>query len=369
MAVFCPLSVTPVLDSTGAPIVGAYVRFYDAGTTVARTAYSDGLLTAAYDANDIRTSSSGRIPKVWLQGATAYKVRITSAAGALIEEIDNLPGETMTSSGGGGGGSATYTTGQIVPLYGTGSRTGLVRMNARTIGSAASGATERANDDTENLFIHLWDQDPNLTVSGGRGASAALDWAANKTITLPDARNRGLFGLGDMGGTNANRLSGITFAYGNGITLGANGGEAGVTLTAAHLPIITVTGTISTVGDHAHTGAALINGAHSHGGSVTTSTAGDHAHTYTTATDYANVEVGTGSAINEDWTGTTSATTSTAGAHSHTLTILSDGDHQHTLSINAAGSHSHTFTANSFGSGQAHPNLPPFLLVTLYIAL
>src|SRR5947208_1688739 len=83
---------------------------------------------------------------------------------------------------GGGGGTVDPTTifqtGQIIPMYGTGVLTGFVRANGRTIGSATSGATERANADAQSLFQNLWGADANLAVSGGRGASAAADWAA-----------------------------------------------------------------------------------------------------------------------------------------------------------------------------------------------
>lgn len=81
--------------------------------------------------------------------------------------------------------SAPTGTVEIVPF--SSAPTGWVLMNDGTIGNAASGATTRANADTENLFIELWNScsDTNCPVSGGRGASAAADFAANKTIQLP----------------------------------------------------------------------------------------------------------------------------------------------------------------------------------------
>src|SRR5690606_21344421 len=88
-----------------------------------------------------------------------------------------------------------FRTGDLKQRYGTGTHSGWVRANGRTIGSASSGATERANADCEALFEHLWGADTNLSVSGGRGANAASDWAANKTIALPDFRDRVIVGL------------------------------------------------------------------------------------------------------------------------------------------------------------------------------
>jgi hypothetical protein len=64
--------------------------------------------------------------------------------------------------------------------------TGWVVMNDGTIGSATSGGTTRANADCQNLFYSLWNNVANTyaPVSSGRGASAAADWTANKTIKL-----------------------------------------------------------------------------------------------------------------------------------------------------------------------------------------
>lgn len=69
-----------------------------------------------------------------------------------------------------------------------------------TIGNASSGATIRANADTEALYTLFWDgmSDTDAPVSGGRGASAAADFAADKTLTIPrlPGRTIGIAGAG-----------------------------------------------------------------------------------------------------------------------------------------------------------------------------
>ena len=68
---------------------------------------------------------------------------------------------------------------------------GWLLSDARTIGSASSAADLRGSQ-YQALFLHLWDNySPTAApVVGGRGATAAADWAANKAITLPDRRGR-----------------------------------------------------------------------------------------------------------------------------------------------------------------------------------
>lgn len=70
-------------------------------------------------------------------------------------------------------------------------------LNGDTIGSAVSAATQR-NDSYETLFTLIWNSVANdqALVPGGRGLNAAADWAAGKSITLPDARGRSVIGSG-----------------------------------------------------------------------------------------------------------------------------------------------------------------------------
>ena len=185
--------------------------------------------------------AAGRLKQFYLADGQ-IKIRLTNSAGVDQVVADNVL-VIGPSSGGGGGGSVDPTTilatGDMKIVYGTGSLAGFVRANGRTIGSATSGATERANADTQALFEYLWNTDPNLAVSGGRGANAAADWAANKTITLPDARNALIAGLGDMGNTDRGLFAGVAFTRGNSTTLGSTLGAGTTTLTPNLIPNIT----------------------------------------------------------------------------------------------------------------------------------
>jgi hypothetical protein len=74
---------------------------------------------------------------------------------------------------------------------------GWLFLNGDTIGDVASGA-DQEDADYETLFGRIWDgmADAQAAVSSGRGATAAADWAAGKTITLPNSRGRANVGAG-----------------------------------------------------------------------------------------------------------------------------------------------------------------------------
>lgn len=231
------ISMTQQLDSLGKPLNGGKLYLIQAGTTsTPQNCYQDSGLTIPWP-NPITLDSAGRVPQLFCADGS-IKIRLTNAAGVQQLVADGLL--VVGPSGGGGGGSSVdpttiAATGDLKVAYGTSVLTGWVRANGRTIGSATSGATERANLDCQALFEYLWGADANLAVSGGRGASAAADWAANKTIALPDWAGRALAGLDDMGAGAKGRLTATYFGT-SATVLGAAGGAESRTLTAAQLP-------------------------------------------------------------------------------------------------------------------------------------
>lgn len=96
---------------------------------------------------------------------------------------------------------------EIIPF--TTVPSGWVLMDDGTIGNASSGATTRANADTEDLFTELWNScaDSECPVSSGRGASAAADFAANKTIQLPQIVDALIAAAGSGAGLTSRSLA------------------------------------------------------------------------------------------------------------------------------------------------------------------
>lgn len=239
--------MTPQFDLNGSIAAGAKLYVVQAGTvSTPQNPYFDSALTILAP-NPLIADASGRINQFFLSDGF-IKLRLVNANGDQIFVGDNLL-VIGPSSGGGGGGTVDPTTilatGDFKLSYGTGILSGFVRANGRTIGNATSGATERANADTSALFAFLWNNDSTLAVSGGRGASAAADYAANKTIALPDFRNGVPAGLGDMGNSDAGLFSGVTFSKGSSTQLGSVLGAARQTLLTANLPPYTPSGSIA----------------------------------------------------------------------------------------------------------------------------
>ena len=108
-------------------------------------------------------------------------------------------------------------TGAVAGFRMTTPPAGWIKENGGTIGSAASGATNRANADTEALFTLLWNNFNQATLpiqnSAGavttRGANAAADFAAAKRMPLFDARSRFPRGADDGLGYDASIIVGF----------------------------------------------------------------------------------------------------------------------------------------------------------------
>lgn len=316
MSMYWPGAWSPWTDPTGKPYSGAHAFFFASGTTTPLTTYRDSGLGQS-NTHPVVADASGRFPPIFMSPGD-YRIRVLDSSGVTLLDIDGISVPT-TESGGGGGGDTPVELLQRVGMYvfrhGTGSMSGWVRANGRSIGSASSGATERANADCEALFTFLWNQDSTLVVSGGRGANAASDWAGGKNIALPDLRLRGLIGMKSMGSGASTLYDGVSFdGAETGDTLGATIGTATVELVINHMP------------------------AHDHGGS--TGSAGAHSHTYN------GFGTSTPSVVGQETSGTAQSPgqlTSTAPSHAHSIAPQ--------------------------GSGAGHANVQPSAVATCYLKL
>jgi hypothetical protein len=234
------LALTQQLDEFGEPLSGGQLYIIQAGTiSTPQNAFQDTALTIPLP-NPIPLDAAGRLPQFFLADGQ-IKVRLQNAQGVVKFTADNLLVIGPSAGGGGGGGSVDPTTvmqtGDIKIRYDNAIISGFVRVNGKTIGSASSGATELADPSAQTLFNYLWTKDTTLVVTpGGRGASAAADWTANKQLALPDGRNRLLMALADMGNSDVGYLAGLTFTKGNQTTLGSMLGSASKLIPLTAIP-------------------------------------------------------------------------------------------------------------------------------------
>lgn len=352
------------LDQNGDPAGGALAYFYVGGTTTPLVTYEDSGETTPLT-NPVEAAADGTWPLVFIPFLDTYDVKVTTAGGTQRyyhrfipnpDPVDVAAGAVTTSS------TQILQTGDWLFNPKSGVRSGFVRANGRTIGSAASGASERANADCADLYAYLYDNfaDGILPVSGGRGASAASDFALNKPIALFDIRAGSPFGLDDMGNTAASRLGSWPFSTGNATTGGSFGGENAHALSTGELAThLHGFGTIAAANEssHTHGGTTGVQSAdHTHGvGTFVIGNESAHTHTYSSTAGTFTLGGASG--------GTTStgsgSTTGAGSAHTHGMTgssAIQSADHFHSFTTGAGAAHTHTIsgsTANA-GSGTAH---------------
>jgi microcystin-dependent protein len=317
-----PLSMTQQFDVYGKPLSGGQLFMIVAGTVATpQDAFQDAALTIRLP-YPMTLDAAGRIPQFFLADGIV-KIRLQDKNGVVQLSSDSVQVIGPSSGGGGGGGSVDPTqliqTGNMIFRYGVGAFTGYVRLNGRSIGSATSGASERANADCQALFNFLWNTDPALPVNpGGRGATSAADWTANKGIALPDWRGFAVAGIDDMGAGASGRLTAAFFGS-NATVLGAQGGVESHVITAAQ------------------------SAAHTHSGTTSTES-NTHTHAYNLPQAGAQKPNGTGTAPFDAMAagGVTGPQTS---------------------------NHTHNFITDSFGTNQPHNNVQPTKLATFYMKL
>lgn len=358
-------------DANGDRASGAKVYFYDAGTSTPRAAYQNADLSTAHP-HPVVADGNGRWPAIFLQFGD-YKETATTSGGSELWSTDNITNDEPFDDTFELDEDALYNTGDFILSLKNGSRAGAVRCNGKTIGSAASGGTERANADAEDLFAFIWNNVANgqAAVSTGRGASAAADFAANKTIVLPDFRNATVIGFGDMGSTDAGLAAGAPIVSGSPILAGSIIGANTHALITAELASHTHTGTTGAGSAHTHAGTTALAGTHSHTG--TSDSGGAHSHTVSGGTvggaaTISSVALSGGGATSLPIT-VSNVVVDAAAAHTHTFTTATGGTHDHTFTTGSEAAHTHTFTSAATGSGTAHNNLSRAIPVTVLMKL
>jgi hypothetical protein len=167
MATRLTLPREQVLSDTGAPLPGAKLYTYSAGTSTPKPTYSDAGLTTA-NTNPLVADSAGRFGDAFL-GDGQYKMTLTNAAGTQIWSADPVNGATSANSG------VTTATENILI-------NGDFRVNQR------SSSTSFADD------VYCLDRWYILTESGsitvGQGSLQEPGQVNNIRLTQPDSSSK-----------------------------------------------------------------------------------------------------------------------------------------------------------------------------------
>ncbi len=295
-AILAPMAFQKWFDADGNPLAGGLMYTYEAGGEVPKATYTDDTGGVA-NANPVVLDANGQAD-IWILSGY-YKFVLKNAAGVTQWTQDRISLPTVDNG---------FTTGDVKMSIKTVADTGWVLMNDGTIGNAASSATSRANADTVDLYALLWANTANgdCAVSTGRGASAAADYAAGKTIALPKALGRALACYGSGSGLTARTMAAIV-------------GVETHTLTEAQMPV------------HTH-----VQTSHNH-------TQDAHVHVINGTSAGASGQLGSFTDGNDTVARNSGSTTAT---------------NQATTAVNA-----------NAGSGSAHPNMQPTSFLNIMIKL
>ena len=404
-----PLSNQLVWDNEADLSPGAKVYFYEGGTTTPLVVFIDAEQTMEHSI-PVVSDGNARWPAVFVPYGPYKYAQFTARNVQIGNTIDNVPNVDPTPPTVDFVATSLLSTGDVFFSFMDGTRAGAVRCNGRSIGSGSSAGTERADADTSNLFIYLWNNCVNAVapVSGGRGATAAEDFAANKTIGIPDLRGAAPFGLPTMGNSNNGLLASAPVVVGSAINpgsiLGANTHTLLEAELASHLHGVSITSSTESA-NHTHginfnsqgnnvghthgLAAATVTGGGEHTHSATTDPGGvDHTHSYTVTSIPGGTLGGGGSEprarVDPGTTGTSSAFLHThgfsigsSGTHGHDVGGTTDGEsngHVHqvvgdTGTISANHTHGVSGNTGNTGSGSAHNNVPRATLGTYFIKL
>ena len=261
------------IDANGVPLAGAQLFFYLTGTTAKLATYADVNLTVP-NQNPIIADANGRFGTIFLSESNAYAVSLRTAPTVLNPTgVQVWTEDPVGPAAGGAVGAIVGIIGEVRAYAGLAVTVpaGWMLCYGQAISRAAYAA----------LFTVL-----GTTWGAGDGST---------TFNLPDFRGRALFGLDNMGGTAAGRItSGVSGI--SGATLGATGGSQYAqqdTLTAS-------TSVVSTDSGHVHSYIGPAGAVKGTGGTPDY----DAITTSSTGTSYANITSTATTTVTSSLTGT-----------------------------------------------------------------
>lgn len=170
-------------------------------------------LAAAVNAMFLRSGAAPMLGNLNMNSFKISSLAPSTAAGEAVEysQLQDVLAKIV---------AASNPTGKRGSFFRLTAPAGWIKGNGGTIGSAASGATTRANADTEALFTLFWTSFSNAVLPifnadgsiSSRGSSASADFTANKRLQVFDLRTEYDRGADDGLGYNTAITVGVTQA-------------------------------------------------------------------------------------------------------------------------------------------------------------
>ncbi len=223
------------VDPNGVPLIGGQLFFYVTGTTTPLNTYSDSALTIA-NPNPVVADSNGRFGSIFFGSSQAYKVVLYGAN----------PNPSVPSTPSNPQGSQIWTEDPCGPAAGGNQTVAGIIGEIRIFAGISSQIPSQ--------WYLCYGQAVSRTTYAALYAVIGTTFGAgdgSTTFNLPDCRGRAAFGLDNMGGSAANRVtSGVSGVPGT--TLGGSGGDQ-------HAQTDTIT-SVSTVTDPGHLHQSIASG-------------------------------------------------------------------------------------------------------------
>lgn len=226
-------------DFSLAGAVSGYQRFSAVCSTGDTFWYAIVLSSSEWETGLGTYSASNTLTRTTVFESSNAGAAVSFSAGTKDVFID-LPASKAKVLFASDGSLGPWSTGDIKWTWKTTADSGWIMVDDGTIGDASSSASIRANADTAALYALIWNNFANAeaAVSTGRGANAAADYAAHKTIALPKALGRAI-GVSGAGSGLTSRVLGKTageethtptlaemFNHSHDITVKGTGGDA-----------------------------------------------------------------------------------------------------------------------------------------------
>lgn len=220
-------------NSNGLAVPGAQFFFYLPSTTTKTTIYTDGGFSVPAS-NPVVANGAGRVPTTYLDSSLAYRLKITDANGAVLDDIDPfLPGTFLGTKGDTGPPGSGNLVGFSVDNYCTtntaaGNTAGLAALSAAVM-AAGGGVIDFTPGKSYTIGVQtlvndgtwMWKPSPLLAIDGcangviirGNGATlkfaAALKYGTFNAAGASTSHSLPYFG-GDLSGPTLSGMIAIT---------------------------------------------------------------------------------------------------------------------------------------------------------------